>query len=194
MPALGIPDLLDAIVAHLLLLGRRSPALLQPPLTPVELRRWEARFPFAFTSEIEAAYSWRNGTKADEGDLLDNLHFFPGFYFLSMQEAHQTYLERRDAPQWQEGWFPLFADGGGDFYLVSCRKRKLNRSPIIGFINGEPEQVEEYESAAAMLATLEAAFAESAFFIDKDDTLEIDDDMYAQIAARFNPGISEWQS
>lgn len=193
MPTPDIPDLLDAIVAHLLLLGRRSPTRLQPPLTPGELRRWEARFPFAFTREIEAVYSWRNGTIANEGDLLDNLHFFPGFYLLSMEEARQTYLERRDAPQWQEGWFPLFADDGGDFYLVSCQKRKLGRSEIIGFINGEPEQIAEYESVAAMLATLEAAFAEGAFFIDTEDTLEMDDDKYARIAARFNPGISEWQ-
>jgi hypothetical protein len=29
------------------------------------------------------------------------------------------------------------------------------------------------------------------FFVDTDDTLEMDDDMYAPIAARFNPGISE---
>lgn len=189
-----IPTLMDRVLAYLHRLGRRSAHLLQPPLSDAELQSWQSRFPFEFTRELEAIYSWRNGTKADPGTLLDDLHMFPGFFFLSMEDAHRTYLERKDGPQWQEEWFPLFSNDAGDFYLVPCCKQKVQGTEVIGFVHGEPEQVPEYESVAAMAATLDAAFAEGVFFIDQDDTLEMDDDKYKLIARRFNPGIREWQS
>src|SRR6202011_2909454 len=107
--------------------------------------------PFSLTRELESIYQWRNGTKAVEGDLLEDLYFFPGFYFLSIEEAVQTYYEREGSPQWRKAWFPLFADGAGDFYIVPCAKKKLNASRVIGFLHGEPEQKAEYESVTAMM-------------------------------------------
>lgn len=190
-----IPHLMDNVVTHLLRLGRKAPSLLQSPLSNDDLQRWAKRFPFALTRELDAIYLWRNGTKANEGDLLEDLYLFPGFYFLSIEEAHETYLERKDAPQWREGWFPLFADGAGDFYIIPCGTEKAENSVVIGFLHGEPEQIAEYENLTAMVATLEAAFAERVFYVDQvDDSLEIDDDKYGPIANRFNPGIPEWQS
>ena len=185
---------LDEIVAHLRRLGRHAPSLLQVPLTREEIQEWESRLPFALTRELATIYQWRNGTKAEESDLLESLYFFPGFYFLSIEEAVQTYQERGDSPQWREGWFPLFADGGGDFYIVPCAQQKVAASEVIGFIHGEPEQGAEYESVEAMIQTLEACFREGAFFVDDDDTMEIDDERHREIAHRFNPTIPEWQS
>lgn len=185
---------LDRIVEHLRRLGRRTPGLLLDGLSGPDLESWEAAFPFAFTRELDRIYQWRNGTKAEEGDLLEALHFFPGFYFLSIEEAVQTYRERERSPQWRKAWFPLFADGGGDFYVVPCLGEKTDASEIIGFIHGEPEQIVEYESLSAMIATFESCFAEGAFFVDDDDTMEIDDDKHRDIAHRFNPEVPEWQS
>jgi len=187
-------DSLDAIVAHLRDLGRRVPDLLQAGLAEQEVRRWQAGLPFAFTRELAAIYQWRNGTRALPGDILDELNFFPGYYFMSIDEAVRTFRERESAPQWRKGWFPLFADGAGDFYIVPCSKRTIDSSPVIGFLHGEPLQVPEYESITAMTRTLEAAFSEGAFYLDADDTLEINDERYQLIANRFNPGIPEWQS
>lgn len=187
-------SVLDQIVAHLRRLGRRAPDLLQDPLSREDIQSWESKLPFSLTRELGTMYQWRNGTKAEEGDLLESLYFFPGFYFLSIEEAVQTYQEREGSPQWRKGWFPLFANGGGDFYNVRCTRRKIGSSEVIGFLHGEPEQSTEYESVAAMMQTLEACYAEGAFFIDVDDTLEIDDDKHRMIANRFNPTILEWQS
>lgn len=189
-----IPQLMDGVVAHLQRLGRSVPSLLQTPLSGAELQVWAAKFPFTLTREIEVIYSWRNGTRALEDDLLESLYLFPGFYLLSIEEAYQTYLERKDAPQWRKGWFPLFADGAGDFYILPCGRKKADSSVVIGLLHGEPEQIAEYESLTAMAATLEAAFARGAFYIDQDDSMEVDDDMYGRIAHKFNPGIPEWRS
>jgi hypothetical protein len=194
MKPYDIPPLMDSIVTHLRRLGRKAPDLLQPPLSVHEFQTWVSRFPFSLTHELNAIYSWRNGTRADQGELLENLYLFPGFYLLSIEDAYRTYQERRDTPQWREEWFPLFADEAGDFYVVPCDKVPIDRAVVIGFLHGEPEQVPEYESLAAMAATLDAAFDEAAFYLDRDDTMEIDDDKYRRIARAFNPEIKEWQN
>ena len=190
-----IPRLMDGVVAHLNDIARPVTRLLQAPLSSQQFQQWAAKFPFPFTRELEVIFSWRNGTSAREDDLLEDLYLFPGFYMLSIEEAFETYLERKDAPQWREGWFPLFADGAGDFYIIPCGKQGAESSVVIGFLHGEPDQIAEYDSLAAMAATLEAAFQRRAFYVDPDDdSMEIDDDAYAPIAARFNPGIPEWRS
>jgi cell wall assembly regulator SMI1 len=185
---------LDGIVAHLRRLGRRVPDLLQPGLDEEQIKAREADVPFAFTRELQALYRWRNGTRALAGDILDELNFFPGFYFMSIEEAIRTFRERESAPQWRPGWFPVFADGAGDFYIVPCKKKTIDRSEVIGFLHGEPAQVPEYESLTAMAQTQEAAFAAGAFYLDQHNRLEIDDAQYRVIAHTFNPGIPEWQS
>jgi hypothetical protein len=192
-----MPDMtsnLDRIVAHLRRLERRAPDLLQPPLSLRQIQLAESKLPFSLTGELETIYQWRNGTKADAGELLEFLYFFPGFYFLSLEEAIEKYEESEDAPQWKKGWFPLFANGAGDFYIVPCKKKKIASSEIIGFLHGEPEQTAEYESLDTMIQTIEACFRQGAFFVDDDDTMEIDDDKHQIIAHKFNPTIPEWQS
>jgi cell wall assembly regulator SMI1 len=185
---------LDRIVASLAQLGRRFPALLLPGLSKREIESWEAKLPFSLTRELDSLYQWRNGTRAYEGDLLGDLYFFPGFYLLSLEEAVQTYKEREDAPQWRKGWFPLFADGAGDFYLIRCTRKKTDSSGVIGFIHGEPEQILEYESLPSMIRTLADCYAEGAFFLDEDGYLDMDDEEHRRIAHKHNPGVSEWQS
>jgi hypothetical protein len=184
---------LDRIEAHLRRLGRRVPQLLQSGLSVEAISAAQRDLPFAPTRELIVLYQWRDGTLALPGDVLDELNFLPGFYFLSLEEAIQTFHERRDAPQWRPGWFPFLADGAGDFYIVKCEPDVIDASAVIGFLHGEPEQVEEYTCIASMLKTLDAAYDEGAFYLDEDDTLEIDDDHYREIAHRFNPEIEEWQ-
>jgi cell wall assembly regulator SMI1 len=137
---------------------------------------------------------WRDGTAAAEGESLNTLTFFPGFYFPSLEEAVQIYHERKDSPQWRGGWFPVFADGAGDFYIVPCESTRKDSAGVIGFIHGEPDQPVEYESLTTMLQTIAACYAQGAFFVDDDGCLEIDDDAHHRIANRFNPEIPEWQS
>jgi hypothetical protein len=185
---------LNGILGHLQRLDRAVVEVLQPPLVAPEIARLTARFPFVLTRELEVLYQWRNGTDAPPGALLQNLSFFPGFYLLSLEEAAQTYGERDGTEQWRRSWFPLFADGAGDFYVVACALSRLDTSEVIGFIHGEPVQTVEYESVTSMMQTLERSYAEGAFFVDEDNALDMDDDLHREIAHRFNPTIEEWQS
>lgn len=183
---------LDRIVVRLAQSNRAVVQKLQPALSTSEIAARTALLPFALTRELEALYQWRNGTLVEEGDLLGQAYLFPGFYLLSLDEAVQTYGERKGSRQWRPNWFPVFADGGGDFYVVPCAPEKLDAAEVIGFIHGEPEQSVEYESLAAMIQTLDACYAQGAFFLD-DDEPEVDDDKHREIAHRFNPQVEEWQ-
>jgi hypothetical protein len=99
-----------------------------------------------------------------------------------------AYGQRERSRQWKPGWFPVFADGGGDFYAVVCGGAGVGR--VIGFMGGEPEQEVEYASLGAMLATLAECFVRGAFHV-KRGTFGIDNDKHRVIAKNHNPGLGE---
>lgn len=183
---------LDASVSQLAHASREVVDKLQPGLSLQEIATWEAKLPFALTRELEALYQWHDGTLVNEGDLLGQAYFFPGYYLLSLEEAVESHDERKDAWPWEKNWFPVFASGAGDFYVVPCSKEKLDTAVVIGVLHGEPEQVVEYQSLTAMMKTLEACHARGAFVLD-DGELEVDDDKHRVIARHFNPEVEEWQ-
>jgi cell wall assembly regulator SMI1 len=185
---------LDRILEHLTKLKHPVVARLQPPLTAAEVAAVEKTVPFRFTEEVRTIYRWRNGIAISRKDILANQWFFPGFYFPSLKAACRCFEGMKDAPQWRRGWYPLFANGAGDFYVVPCKKRREKRAPVIGFIRGEPEQPIEYRSVLSMVETLAECYAKKAFFSNDEGHLDVDDDAHARIARRHNPGVEEWQS
>src|SRR5260370_37961757 len=144
---------LDACLAHLTRLRCPVVSLLQPGLSATEVAQIEGTLPFQLTEELRTVYKWRNGTRAEEGDLLERLWFYPGFYLVSLQEACEVYQDREHAPQWRQGWFSLLEDGAGDAFVVPCKKRVLDSAPVIGFIHGEPEQPVEYLDVTKLMET-----------------------------------------
>jgi cell wall assembly regulator SMI1 len=184
---------LDQVVAHLTRLNRPVVKLLQPGLSAAEVARVEATLPFALTEELRAVYRWRNGTLANEGDELEDLWFFPGYYLPSLQEARESYEGKLDDRNWRKGWWPLFEDGAGDFSVVPCKKKAADRAPVIGFLHGEPEMPIEYLDVTTMIETLADCYAQGVFFLGADGSFEMDDDRHELIARRHNPGVDAWQ-
>lgn len=184
---------LDRVAAALQRMHQPSVGRLQPPLPAAASRAALASVGLAITGEMERLYAWRNGMSSATGDLLTDLWFFPGFWFPPLEEAVRNYRERIVAPQWRKGWFPIFLDGAGDFYLVPCRKTRRETTGVIGFIHGEPEQAIEYTSLASMIKSLAEAYDSGAIVVDSDGALEFDEDGFRRIAARLNPGIELWQ-
>ena len=106
-------------------------------------------------------YTLGNGTRSNSGDKLDDIWLFPGYYWLSLEDARLTYATFRDDPRWNPGWFPIFASGGGDFYAVICDGTD---SGVVGCLLGEEDQLVEYSSVTAMFSVLAKCFTEGAFF------------------------------
>ena len=187
-------DALDAIEGHLQRLGReRLLARLQPGLLPGAARPRLASIGLAAPASLLALYEWRNGTKVTPGESLDDIHLFPGFYLASLDEAIANHQAFKADPRWSRPWLPLFGNGGGDFYVVDMTGQHDPDAPVLGFLLGEPATVVEYEGIEPMVRTIAECYAEGAFFVDDRGFLEVDDDLHASIAERYNPRVELWR-
>ena len=170
---LGREPLLTALDAPLSF-GEVAPALEDVGLAP--------------SASVAALYEWHNGTKRDIS--LDDSQLFPGFYFPDFDEALTNYKVFCESPRWTRGWFPLFADGGGDFYVADFNSDAV---PMRRFRIEYAECPVEYESLPDMLSTLAAAFDEGIYYVDDDGYLEIDRVAFSSLAARLNPRVAWWK-
>ena len=143
-------------------------------------------------SELLDIYEWRNGTRIKEGTILDDLHFFPGFYFMSLEDAMEQFFIVRTDPRWNKAWFPVFANGGGDFYILDLSQSDAESAPVIGFILNETEHPIEYQSLSAMIDTFVDCFEQGAAFVSSDACLELEDMWHARIARKHNPEVELW--
>jgi tetratricopeptide (TPR) repeat protein len=178
-----------SIVAALKRLRRPAARLLQPGKSDAAIAEVAALLPFKLTKELVELFRTTNGTDAKQGSTLDDLSFFPGYYLLSLEDAVSEYRKVKRERQWKKGWFPFFANGAGDYYVVSCEPATQG---VIGFLRGEPDQPVEYASVTAMFATLAKCFEEGAFYTKKRE-FEIDDDKHRHIAMSLNPGVALWE-
>ena len=145
----------------------------------------------ASAPELEALYVWRNGTSTAGGVTLDDIHLFPGFYLLSIEDAIMNYRAFMNDSRWRTGWLPIFANGGGDFYVLDLGS--LSTRPVRHFRIEESEHPVEFTSLGAMLATLAAGFERGVFFVDSNGYLEMDDLAFGGLAAELNHDIDWWQ-
>ena len=82
-----VPASLLSIESSLQNLGRtvllRS---LRPGLTGVAIQRALVEAGLTATPELELVYGWRNGTSTAGVAAIDDIHIFPGYYFLSLED------------------------------------------------------------------------------------------------------------
>lgn len=164
---------------------------LQVGLSVEVLRAALAVVDLAATPELESLYGWRNGTSTFGSATLDDIHFFPGFYLLSIEDAAANYRAFVNDARWKTGWFPIFANGGGDFYVLDLHAPTT--SPVRHFRIEKSEHPIEFSSLAALLKTLHRAFERGVFFVDPSGYLEMDDFGFAELAVELNPDVNWWQ-
>ena len=157
---------------------------LRPGLQRHLVRSHLERVGLPSSPDVETLYAWRDGTQT-AGVTVDDIHIFPGFYLLSLDDAVTNYRAFEADPRWVPGRLPLFADGGGDFYAVD-----LDGEPsglMRHFRIEESGQPVEFGSLADMMVTVATGFDRGVFFVDPEGYLEMDDLAFAAIAAEFNP-------
>ena len=142
------------------------------------------------SAELEALYEWHNGTNASPETLLGSMWLLPGFYLLSLDESIADYDTFKNDAQWNASYFPVFADGGGDFYVLDFAHE--TEPPIRRFYSEWAEQPLEYESLSAMIETAAAAFEAKAIHVNGAGYVDVDDEAFAIIAAQMNPRVSWW--
>lgn len=132
------------------------------------------------------AYHWCDGTETAEGDALDEIQFFPGYYWMSLDEALKTYDALVSDERWDASWLPVFANGGGDFYAVICNAQSRDFGGVVGFMLGENDHLIEFKNLAALLRTIEQSFLEDAFYV-ADGYLEANYSRMRMIARVIQP-------
>lgn len=145
----------------------------------------------ASVAELEALYIWRNGTSTVDSVTLDDIHLFPGFYLLSIQDSVANYKAFVSDSRWRPEWLPIFANGGGDFYVIELNR--LSASPVRHFRIDEAEHPVEFGSLGAMLATIARAYEQGIFFVDPSGYLEMDDLVFGALAAEMNQDVDWWR-
>lgn len=140
--------------------------------------------------ELITLFSWKNGTDKNLDVKLGHLTIFPGFYFMSLQESIDSYLELRGKPNWKKYWFPIFANGGGDFYAVDLNEK--SKGEVIGFFVYEDECMVEYNSLTSMIKTFEECYKKGVIYRDDNGYLDMDYFEHTLIARRINPNLQIW--
>ena len=182
--------LLDKIETSLQQLHHSCVDHLNPGLSSQKIQELFEEIPLQPNQDLHALYAWRNGSEDSEGITLGELAFFPGFYFMSLEESIQTYLELRETDDWKKSWFPIFASGGGDFYAMNLASE--GQGQILGFYVFEEEAQVEYQSLESMLATLKACYEQGIIFRNEQGYLDMDYRKHAKIAHDINPDLKIW--
>lgn len=187
----GVPLLLESIDKALQRLNRRVLLnSLQVGVPADVVRASLADVNLASTSALESLLDWKNGTSTAGVAAVDDIHMFPGFYLLSIEDAVASYRAFETDPRWAAAWLPLFANGGGDFYVIDLSVPE--EAPVRHFRIDELEHPIEFASLEGLLGTLVAAFERGVIFVDPSGYLEMNDLAFGGLAAELNPTVEWW--
>jgi hypothetical protein len=164
---------------------------LQHGLPPEAVRSKLAAVGLSCLPALEAAYGWRNGIASNSVATLDDIQLFPGFHMLSLEDAVTNYRAFVVDNRWTVGWLPVFANGGGDFYVIDLSP--AGRGAIRHFWIDEAEHPVEYPSLGEMMTTLSQGFQRGIFFVDPSGYLEMDDLAFGALAAEMHPDVHYWR-
>lgn len=184
----GIPSSIDGIFAHLKRLDRPVAARRRPGLPEEEIRSNLDSLGLACPSDLVAAYAACDGIDYRPGDILDDIHFFPGFYWMPLAECIANYKLFKDDVRWNRHWLPLFANGGGDFYAVICDPASPSFGAVVGFMLGEEGHLIEFSSLAVMFEVIERSFETKAFY-EQGGYLETNYPEMRDIVRAVDPGF-----
>jgi len=146
--------------------------------------------------EVEILYRWKDGTDTKKGDSLGQLWLFNFGVFLILKEAIKTYNEcAKKVEKWDEYKFPLFASGGGEFFLLECNKNKKEYGMIYYHSIGDIDidfLITKYDSLESFIKTIHKCYQERAYIYSSINELEFDDNMEYKIARELNPKSQYW--
>lgn len=166
---------------------------LQPGVSAEHVRSLLGEASLPSTPELEVLYAWHNGVAESDTGPIGEISLWPGFYFMPIEEAVLNYKTFISDPRWKTGWLPVFADGGGDFYIVDLSEP--GDSPVRDFRIDFGECIIEFNSLSDMMKTIEQAFERGVFYRESktEEYLEMDDNAFDKIALELNPDVEWWQ-
>jgi hypothetical protein len=188
----SLDESLEIIAKHLSDMQRPVLRVLQRGIAEPEVRRKLSSAGLVAPVGFAMLYGWHNGTLDYPGAKLDDIHIVPGFYFPELDEALTNYATFKSDPRWREGWLPILANGGGDFYAVDCSDNVATQGHIHNFMLDEMEHPLEYLSISAMFAAFAAAYDRKIYFLHPSGYLDANDEAYVEMARTMNLTAPGW--
>jgi cell wall assembly regulator SMI1 len=180
----------QVILHYLAELERPVGSRLLPGVTASEIAETERALGLRLPTEVVSLWRTCGGTRTTGDAVLDDIHFFPGYYLLSPSDAvsHVAHLRQRE--DWRQDWIPLFANGGGDFYFAQGASGETEDTAIRLFQAGLGEPEIGFASLARMLDSFAKSFEVGIFFVDpKGGYLEQDDDRFWRLVDEIRAGV-----
>ncbi|MGF6495505.1 hypothetical protein ABIE56_003704 [Luteibacter sp. 621] len=185
----SIQECVDRIDSHLRDFHRPVMSKLLPGIAKEVIQGALVERALVPSSDLAALYACHGGTDVRPGDGLDNVHYFPGFYWLSLEDALLTHLSFADDRRWSSAWLPIFGNGGGDFFAVDCDGASSTFGAVIGFRLGEVDAPVQFASMGSMMRSVAKCYDLGIYFLS-DGYLEADDFKAELVAKEFNPYLS----
>ncbi|GAA0221669.1 hypothetical protein [Cryptosporangium japonicum] len=126
-------------------------------------------------------FQWCAGVEYMPGQTIGDSWAIPGFWPVALEDVVAIKADHGDAgsPLLTESWVPLLEDGSSDLYVAAWSGAG---EPVVVTVTPEfgPPKV-EFRSIDQMVAVFNECFARSAFSLDAQHQLEVDDELYAEI-------------
>lgn len=194
-----ITEYAEKILQHQQQMGHTAANMLKQGLREGHIRDLAKLYDLDFPDALVELYQWRNGLnfKMSSNEILPmgKLAFFPGYCFLSIEDAVNTYnrfkLQNED---WDKDWFPIFWNSGGCLFAINCNRESPDAGKLIEYGSVYFDTDILYHSLEDMLFTMSENYRVGGFFIDAETGLSSDDEIFCMLAKDLNPHVPYWQN
>lgn len=146
---------------------------LKPGVNETKLSELSEIFQFELPNSIKDVYKWQNGTDDIENKTIGESSFFPGYVFLSLDDAKLTYLESMELKGWDRKYFPVFSSGGGDFLLVNCDRSDLDFEKLFFYSPSDPHMEDgiasKYDNIGCFFKTIYECLEKGCIEVNKNN-------------------------
>lgn len=146
---------------------------------------------FPPNDRIMTYFNWKNGVKISYDKSICEFEIFPENIFLSIESAIENFTIYTYDRSWKKNWFPLFTNGGGDFLLFDFKDESLLLySPSI-LLDSKPVKI--YDSLSSYFKTAIMCFERSAYYVNSDKQVEMQNELVYGISKNENPNSLFWE-
>lgn len=150
-------------------------------------------------AELVLFYNWKNGISESlfERPAVE-IELFPEGIMLSLQEAIERYiLYTKTDKIWSVHYFPIFTNGGGDYYLYNLDKGSKDFGAIFLYapsllLKEVPDLL--YDSIISFLRTIIECIEAGAYEYNPSGGINVDYDLKFEISKKHNSKSEYWKT
>lgn len=152
--------------------------VLKPGASPVEI---DAVLGPALPYAVLEWFRWCDGVEYTPGQTIGDSWAIPGYWPIELRDVVATKAVHDDPtdPLLTHHWIPLLVNGSSDLYAAVWTD---TTEPVVASIMPEAGPAEvEFRTVEQMVSVFNACFARSAYHLDDQHQLDVDDALYDMV-------------